>query len=277
MDNLGEVQNKGIELNLNTRNIDSENFLWRSMFNFSLNRNKIVHLYGPVNVYDDQGNIIGETEPDDPSNGWFIGKDIDAIWDIKVLGVWQVDEAEEARVYGFTPGDFKLEDVNNDTIYTDADRQFLGYYSPRFRWTYSNSFVFFRNLTFSFMIYSNWGSMESFHSAKNSHWYPDKSSDYERFLYWTPDNPINDFARLNSSSGGIDYSIYRSTSFIRLQNVSLSYNFPKTLIEKARVDDMRVYFNISNALLYAPDWVNWDPEHTGPTPRYITLGLDLTF
>ena len=277
MDNLGEVQNKGIELNLNSKNIDHPNFLWRSMLNFSLNRNKIVHLYGPINVYDDQGNIIGKTEPDDPGNGWFIGKDIDAIWDIKVLGVWQVDEFEEARRYGFSPGDFKLEDVNNDSIYTDEDRQFLGYYSPRFRWTYSNSFIFYKSFTFSFMLYSNWGNMESFHSAKNSHWYPDKSSDYERFLYWTPDNPINDFARLNSSSGGIDYSIYRSTSFIRLQNVSVSYNFPKILIQKVKVDDMRVYFNISNALLYAPDWVNWDPEHTGPTPRYFTLGLDLTF
>jgi TonB-linked SusC/RagA family outer membrane protein len=277
MDNLGEVQNKGIELNLNSRNIDRPNFLWRSMFNFSLNRNKIIHLYGPINVYDDEGNIIGETEPDDPSNWWFIGQDIDVVWDIKVLGVWQVDEIEEARKYGFSPGDFKLEDVNNDGIYTDEDRQFLGYYSPRFRWSFSNYFTFYKNFDFSFMIYSNWGQMDSFGSAKNSNWYPDKSSDYEKFDYWTPENPINDFARLNSSSGGIDYTVYRRASFIRLQNVSISYNVPKILAEKAKIDELRVYFNIRNALVYAPDWVNWDPEHTGPTPRYYTLGLDFAF
>jgi len=277
MDNLGEVQNKGFELNLSSRNIERSNFSWKTIFNFSLNRNKIVHLYGPINVYDDQGNIIGQTEPDDPSNWWFIGQDIDVVWDIKVLGVWQLDELEEAREYGFSPGDFKLEDVNGDGIYTDEDRQFLGYYSPRFRLSLRNSFTLFKNLELSFMIYSNWGQMDSFSAAKNSHWYPDKSSDYEKFEYWTPENPINDFARLNSSSGGIDFSVYRSSSFIRLQNVSLSYNFPKVLSRKIEVDELRMYFNISNALVYSPDWVNWDPEHTGPTPRYFSLGLDLTF
>lgn len=277
MDNLGEVQNKGIELSLNSKNIDHPNLLWRSTFNFSLNRNRIVHLYGPINVYDDEGNIVGETEPDDPTNWWFIGQDIDVIWDIRVLGVWQVDEIEEARAYGFSPGDFKLEDLNNDGIYTDEDRQFLGHYSPRFRWAFSNDLTIYKNVDFSFMIYSNWGHMDSFSSAKNSHWYPDKSSDYEKFEFWTPENPINDFARLNSSSGGIDYSVYRNSSFIRLQNVSLGYNFPRILTQKASLEKLRIYFNISNALIYSPDWVNWDPEHTGPTPRYFTLGLDLTF
>ncbi len=193
------------------------------------------------------------------------------------MGVWQVDEIEEARSYGFAPGDFKLEDLNNDGIYTDADRQFLGYYSPRFRLAFINDFMIYKNFDLSFMIYSNCGHLDAFSSAKNSHWYPDKSSEYEKFKYWTPDNPINDFARLNSSSGGIEFSVYRNSSFIRLQNVSLGYNFPRKLAQKVSVEKLRVYFNISNALVYAPDWVNWDPEHKGPTPRYLTLGLDLTF
>lgn len=277
MDNLGEVQNKGIEFSLNSNNFNNENFKWKSTFNFSLNRNKIIHLYGSVNVYDDEGNIIGQTEPDDPNNGWFIGQDIDVIWNMNVLGVWQVDEFEEARTYGFSPGDFKLEDVNNDGIYTDEDRQFLGYYSPRFRLSLINYFTVFKNFDISFMIYSNLGQKDSFHEALNSHYYPDKSSNYEKFDYWTPDNPINDYAKLYSSRGGIEFAPYRSTSFIRLHNVSFSYTFPIVLAQKVSLENLKVYFNIRNALVYAPDWDNWDPEHTGPTPRYFTLGLDLSF
>ena len=276
MDNLGEVQNNGIELSLTSKNIENPNFQWRSMFNFSLNRNKIVHLYGLVNVFDENGNIIGQTEPDDPSNHWFIGHDIDAIWDLKVLGVWQVDEAEEASKYGFSPGDFKLEDVNKDGLYTDADRQFIGYYTPRLRWSFTNEFTFYKNFDISFMIYSNWGQMDSFNAAKNSDDYPDKSNGYIKFPYWTPENPINNFASLFSSSGGASYSVYRRTSFIRLHDVAISYNFPKTLAQKAHLDNLKVYFNITNVAFFAPDWVNWDPENHGPTPRYFTLGLNLT-
>ena len=59
--NLGEVDNKGLEISLNSTNIDHRNFRWNTSFNFSLNRNKIAHLYGNmVNVTDANGNVIGQ-------------------------------------------------------------------------------------------------------------------------------------------------------------------------------------------------------------------------
>jgi hypothetical protein len=76
--------------------------------NFALNRNKIVHLYGPVNNYDATGKLIGQIEKDDIKNKWFIGHDINEIWDLKVLGIWQAHEATEAARYGVKPGDFKI-------------------------------------------------------------------------------------------------------------------------------------------------------------------------
>ncbi len=276
MDNLGEVRNKGIELSLNIKNIEHENFRWNSMFNFSLNRNKIVHLYGLINELDGNGNITGQIEPDDPNNGWFIGKDIDVIWDLKILGVWQENEAEKASDYGFSPGDFKLEDVNNDGLFTDEDRQFLGHYTPRFRWSLRNEFTIYKNLNLSFMIYSNWGQMDTFNAAKNSQDYPDKSNGYARFPYWTPENALNDFASLFSSDGGASYQVYRKSSFIRLHDVNLGYNFPKALTQKFHIDNLRINFNITNVGFYAPEWINWDPENDGPTPRYFTLGLNMT-
>ena len=277
MDNLGEVENKGFELNLNSKNIDLPNFSWRSTFNFSLNRNKIVHLYGPINVFDKNGNITGQTEPDDVSNGWFIGRDIGSIWDLKVLGVWQVNEQAEAAKYGVRPGDFKLEDVNNDGIYTDADRQFLGFSTPRFQWTLRNEFTIYKNFDFSFMLYSNWGQMGVFNWAKNGsdYLFPDKSNSY-KLPYWTPENPINDFAANNSSNGAAVYNVYRKTSLIRLHNVALAYNFPKNLAQKVHMQNLKIYFNLTNAAFFAPDWNFWDPENQGPTPRYFTFGFNLS-
>ncbi|MBK8506896.1 MAG: TonB-dependent receptor [Saprospiraceae bacterium] len=74
--NLGEVQNKGVELSLTTRNIDRQSFAWSSIFNFSLNRNKIVSLYGDLGE-------DGE-ELDDITNRWFIVHAIDEIWGLNV-------------------------------------------------------------------------------------------------------------------------------------------------------------------------------------------------
>jgi len=277
IDNLGEVQNKGIELNLNSRNMERNNFSWTSGFNFSLNRNKIKHLYGPVNQLDAQGNITGQVEPDDVSNGWFIGHDISEIWDLKVLGVWQSKEAAEAAKFGLRPGDFKLEDVNKDGKYTDDDRQFLGYRTPRFQASFRNDFTLYKNIDFSFMLYTNWGQQTTFNWAKNGSdfLFPDKSNSY-KLPYWTPDNPINDYAAPNSSSGGNIYNVYRSTSFIRLQNVSIGYHFSRQLLQKMKLQALRLYFNTTNAAMYAPAWNFWDPENQGPTPRIFTFGLNVT-
>ena len=280
--NLGEVDNKGIELNLSSKNIDQQNFKWNTSFNFSLNRNSIVHLYGDkVPVKDANGNIIGSEEPDDITNKWFIGHPLDAIWDIRTLGVYQSKDAETAKKYGQSPGDFRLEDVNNDGKYTNADRQFLGYKEPRYRFTLRNEFKLFHNFDVSFMAYALWGHMTDFNQAKNrGDAFLDRVSSYV-FPYWTPENPNNEWARLYSSDGSASYSVYKKRSFIRLDNVSLAYTFPQRLIERASIQNLRVYFTVKNAAVYAPDWNYWDPEWDpnvgpGPTPRFYTFGLNVT-
>lgn len=95
--NLGEVQNQGFELSLNSLNIQNENFEWRTSLGFSFNKNKIKHLYYEYeDVLDADGNVVGRKEQDDTSNKWFIGQPIGVIWDYNVTGIWQTDEVEEA-------------------------------------------------------------------------------------------------------------------------------------------------------------------------------------
>ena len=110
-----------------------KNFQWNTTFNFSLNRNKVNHLYGDYeNVLDDNGNVIGRKEMDDIKNEWFIGKDISSIWTYNVIGVWQENEAEQAAEYGLRPGDMKIKDVDGNKIYDNNDKEFIGYKNTAF-------------------------------------------------------------------------------------------------------------------------------------------------
>ena len=280
-DNLGQVNNRGIEINVNSKNIMHPNFTWNTTLNFSLNRNKIAKLYGiEVDVKDANGNVIGKREPDDKVNRWFIGQPLDVIWDQRALGIWQESEKNQASTYGVYPGDFKVKDVNDDKKYTDADREFLGFSDPRFRWTLRNEFTFLKNFSFSFLLYSYWGHKTAFNQAKNrSNAFPDRVNSYE-FPFWTPENPINDYARLASNDGSASYSIYRSRSFIRLDNISLAYNIPQNLLDRIKIQTLTIFATVKNAAVYAPGWDFWDPEwasgsNPGPTPRMYTLGLNL--
>ena len=279
--NLGELDNKGLEVTLNSRNIDHPDFSWHSTFNFSMNRNTIVHLYGDMQpVTDSTGKVIGQQEASDISNKWFIGHSIDAVWDERITGVYQSDQADEAKKYGKAPGDFIVQDVNGDGAINNDDRQFLGYSKPQFRWTFANDFTFYKHFDLSVTIYSYWGFMASFNQAKNNASFPDRVNAYV-YPYWTPEHPENKFARLYSSDGGASYNVYRNRNFIRLDNIALGYTFPEALLSRAKIQALKLYFTVKNAAVYAPDWDYWDPDWDpkvgpGPTPRTYTLGLNLT-
>lgn len=276
LDNIGEVQNRGVELSINTLNIKNQDFSWRSTVNFTLNRNKIAHLYGPVPLYDATGKVIGQVERDDIANRWFIGHDINEIWDLKVLGVWQQNEAAEAAKYQVRPGDFKIEDVDGDGTFSNADRQFLGFRTPRFQWTLRNDFTFLKNFDFSFLLYSNWGQLDDYNQAKNNSGFIDRQNSYI-LPYWTPDKPTNEYARLFSSNGSANFSVYRKASFVRLSTVALAYTLPTNILNRAKIQGLKIYINVNNASIYQPNWTFWDVEYGNtPPPRYYSLGINLT-
>lgn len=276
LDNIGEVQNRGVELSINTLNIKNQDFSWRSAVNFTLNRNKIAHLYGPVPLYDATGKVIGQVERDDIANRWFIGHDITEIWDLKVLGVWQQSEAAEAAKYQVRPGDFKIEDVDGDGTFSNADRQFLGFRNPRFQWTLRNDFTFLKNFDFSFLLYSNWGQLDDYNQAKNNSGFIDRQNSYI-LPYWTPDKPTNEYARLFSSNGSANFSVYRKASFVRLSTVALAYTIPTNVLNRAKIQGLKIYINVNNASIYQPHWTFWDVEYGNtPPPRYYSLGINLT-
>jgi TonB-linked SusC/RagA family outer membrane protein len=280
MSNMGELQNRGMEVSLNSINVNNTNVTWKSNLIFSFNRNKIVSLYGDMtDVYDGAGNVIGQREADDLSNQWFIGQSIDRIWDYETLGIWQTEEeAEASAVYGKEPGDIKLRDVNGDGVYVPSDdKRFLGYKTPQYRLGLRNDVTFLKHFEFSSFIRADLGF-----SSDNDlflGYFPhgqqfDRGNTYE-MEYWTPENPSNEYPRLNSDVSSPSFLIWKDRSFVRLQNVSLAYNVPVKSIERFKITRLKFYVSMLNALTFT-SWNHYDPESgKTPMPKNITFGLDL--
>ncbi|MDR1369171.1 MAG: SusC/RagA family TonB-linked outer membrane protein [Dysgonamonadaceae bacterium] len=288
--NLGQIDNKGLEFIINTQNIKRDNFEWYITASFNTSANKIVHLYRDyADVTDENGNIIGQKETDDTANAWFIGRSIyeRANWGYRMIGVWQEDEAEEAKKYSQVPGDPKIWDVNEDGKYTNDDKVFNGQSTPKFSWTLRNEFVLFKDLTISTNIYSMWGQKFAYDRPLNRNGFLDRNSSYIQ-PYWTPENPTNGYARLQSNDASTGVKKMVNRSFIRLDNIAVSYNVPKKFIQTLNIQKLNVYASVRNVAVWAPDWVYWDPEpqgrfnptgdspSTSPTPRTWTIGFNVT-
>ena len=275
--NLGKVNNKGVEFTLTTKNISRPNFAWNTTLNLSYNRNRIVQLYGNMeDILDENGIVIGQKEMDDIRNGWFIDHAIDEIWDYKIIGVWQVGEEEEAAKYRLAPGDFKLEDVHGDYKFTNDDKTFQGYKTPPVRWSLRNDFNLFENFDISFLVYSNWNYKRAFNEAKHN---PSMTmSRFNSFIvpYWTQDNPIDNFARLNSNMAGVTYNVWQDMSFIRLDNISFGYTVPSQVAQNLKLENLRFSLSARNVALFTKEFELWDPEYAGPTPSYVTFGLNFS-
>jgi TonB-dependent starch-binding outer membrane protein SusC len=289
MANLGELGNKGFEMTINTVNVSNPSITWKSNLVFSLNRNKIKKLFGDIGTYT----LLGQQRTGDVpdfTNQWFPGKAIDVIWDYNVLGVWQTNEADAAKVYNLLPGDYKVLDVDGDgKLINLNDKQFIGHDVPQYRLGLRNDVTFLKNFTASLFLRADLGFLRPYNDALNGSW---ESDDRQNRLggyavpYWTPENPINDFSRLNPnmSSYGGGLLIYRPSSFLRVQDISLTYNMPVALAQKIRLNNLQIFGSVRN-LAVITKWKGWDPEPEAtqispagmtPMPRTYTIGINFS-
>lgn len=289
--NLGQVDNTGFELSLNSQNFKTKDFSWTTSASVAYNKNTIKHLfYDYEDVLDAAGNVIGTKEKDYSTKGWFIGKPISVIWDYKVEGIWQVDEAEEAAKYGQRPGDPKVwNNPDNDkydangnlveVVYNDEDKVFQGNKNAPWRWSLRNDFAY-KDFTFSFNFYSIMGFKRSSTAYLNN--FNSNSALFHNFNtadreYWTPENPSNKYARIGATGpAGISPNKWYNSSFVRLENISIGYNLPKKLLEKVGVGSLRVYGNIRNVCQFGSDWEYGDPETGGYANHVFSLGISAT-
>ena len=207
-------------------------------------------------VLDENGNVIGQKEKDDPKNGWFIGHDPDQIWDYEFGGVWQLGQEEEASKYGCKPGDFRFIDQDGNGGLDDDDKTFQGYKTPRFFWSWRNEFIY-KDFSLSFMLYSDIGHYDYYNHASNSGGMFDRYSTYDQ-PRWTPENPTNEYGRIGSYRFA---NYYKKKTFVRMDNISLSYAVPKDFLKKFKVQNMRISLTARNPFTIT-GWDYFDVEAT---------------
>ena len=297
--NVGSMENKGLELSVSTKNISTTDVIWNTMFNISGNRNKVLKLATPADIF-----YVGGPGFTNPTGIIREGEPLGAMWGLTRLGTWNTDEAAEAARFvsyrgGNTmlPGDIKYKDFNGDYVINDEDRTIIGNGYPTAWGTFTN-YVKFKNLDLTFDLQYSWGNDVlnlNLHASEDRQ---DLANSYTTVLNaWTPDNQDTMIAQVRNTRAGyvtnVDTHWVQDASFIRGQNFVLGYTFEPEFLERAKLSNMRIYGSAQNFFLITKDELLGDPEvspilggpnvaaqgikwHEFPKPTTFTVGLQIS-
>ena len=251
-ENVGATRNTGFELQLSSVNIDKPGgFKWTTDYVFNTNREEIVELFGGTE--------------DDIGNQWFIGEPMTVYYDYEKIGIWQLDQADDALQFSQQPGEIRVRDQDGNGRIDGDDRIILGSDQPDWVGSITNRFEY-KGIDLSVFVFARWGNMvrSRFHDSNNSLFGRYNNLDVD---YWTPTNPVNSNPRPNedqeSPVWGSTLS-YKDGSFLKIRSISLGYNLPETVMERLPLSSLRIYATAQQPLIWArdSDLENLDPEIT---------------
>ncbi|GGZ37592.1 SusC/RagA family TonB-linked outer membrane protein [Echinicola pacifica] len=278
--NVGSMENKGIEVGINTVNIEKGQFSWSTTFNISINKNEVTELAGGSDIFLGS-TIVRKGEP----VGSFFG--------FVHEGTWNSDEESLAAEYNKRPGDIKYRDVNEDGVINDADRVVIGKGIPDGFGTFSNTFRYkgFELLVDLQYSYGNDVLFRSKHSAE------DRTGIANSFATvlnaWTPESQNTNVAQIRPLVAGYntnnDSDRVREASFLRGRNLLLAYNFNPSVLDRLNLHNLRTFVSIQNFFL-STKYEGYDPEvstsgaafdqgvdlYAYPKPRVFMLGVNIT-
>ncbi len=297
--NIGETQNRGFEIQLNSYVIDKNNLSWKVSFVGSRYRQEIVD----VNQRGPNGEIV-----DDIASELFIGHPVNVLFDyeldrilqredfiLDVAGEYVLDDngnfqlrpevAEQIALVTPTarPGQPIIRDVNGDGEIGADDRVIIGDENPSFTAGLTNV-VTYKNWTFSMLLNGVWGVTRRNTFINNRGLGPRRKLNID---FWTPENPTSDLPGINSGglTGGFDLFPYFDANYVRIQDVSLAYRIPT---EKLPIESLELYANVRNLYTFT-DWEGVDPDFNTndstddrpsndlPRARSYIFGLRLKF
>ncbi len=296
--NLGEMQNEGIDLSLNSHNLTGK-FIWNTGLNFSTYKNTVTDIQGLSAEGKVQFDFFTVTKT-------IAGQAIGQFYGYKTLGLFRdaIDLAKSPRQFGRkigevgnSLGDIKFADINGDGVVDEKDLTFIGSPHPDFTFGLTNTFSFM-GVDLSVFIQGSKGS-KIFNYIRRSTEGMDKlyTNQLRTVLdRWTPENPTNgNMPRLVPGSDNPNLSIsdrfLEDGSYVRIQNVSLGYNLPTALISRLKLTRLRVYATVQNLKTYT-NYSGFDPEIGAynqrallmnidngryPQPRTFTFGVNLEF
>ena len=268
--NIGKVSNTGFELTLNTQTITGNDFKWETSLNYSANTNKIVDLYGD--------------KKDDLGNRLFIGHPVDVVYDYKLQGVWKVGEDPSRQDPDATPGDLKFADLDGSkTITTDGkDQMIIGQGIPKWTGGITNTFHY-KNFTLNVFIQTVQG-VTLFNNVVDFKDFGGRQNLPGGLGYWSEAHQSNLRPKLTYVNFR-GYGYAEDASFTRIKDMTVSYRFSKSMLEKLKLGDATLYVTGRNLATFT-NWFGWDPEAgyrtTGdtqnnyPLVRSFIVGANIT-
>ncbi|UZR96419.1 SusC/RagA family TonB-linked outer membrane protein [Chondrinema litorale] len=287
--NIGSIENKGIEILVSTRNLVGD-FQWNTNFNISTNRNKVKDLPDNLltNGYIQNGtyHILKEGLPIGTFYGW------------KFEGVYARDEDNVNGVTNgalgreFEGGDPIWDDLNGDNIIDEDDRQVIGNAVPDFFGGIGNEFSY-KNFSLNVFFQFSYGNdiySEINHQRNSVVRYDNLSTD--ALNRWREQGDVTDFPKPvyddpMQSDSRVQSRWVEDGSYIKLKNVNLRYSVPFSLTNRLGLSTVDAYINATNLLTwtkytgYDPDVNSYNGLRAGidegsyPQSRTIIIGLKL--
>jgi len=279
LQNIGEVQNQGVEFSLNGHIIDNDNFKWNLGGNLTKNNNKVVSLYNNVEsviLGDDQG----------VARYLKVGLPLNGVWTRKSAGIIKTQEEANAlkKIQPTAePGGEKYEDINGDGQINSSDYVYIGSTEPNFYYGLNTNLSFKR---FTLDIYGQGATNLATTSTgyeiignyqiQNRNYLPSQYS-YDRM--WSESNPngtqpkagAKDVQFSDQSNGNRDHFLIR--------NIRLGYSFNPQWFSKFSLKSMNAYVNAQNYFTFS-NFQGYNPE-TGsvayPYAKSLIFGLDVNF
>jgi len=257
-DNVGRTRNQGIEISMNSVNVHTGDFRWETDYIFTMNREEIVELAdGPY---------------DDVDNRWFIGHPLTSYYNYVYDGIWQISDSATIDLYnangnnGFAPGKIRVKDIDeNDTIDL-RDMTVIGNNVPRFSGGLTNH-LYYKGFELSFFIFFRVGhginSRDGHYFTMDPRYSTPFLVDYYKPMGTEAENADAVHPAPSNTRDKYEEAMwYREVSFLKLRHVTLSYNIPRSLLDKANIKSLQLSVQAFNPLMLT-NYPFLDPEAIG--------------
>lgn len=307
MINAGRTNNRGIELALTTHNINTKDFSWSTTLNLSHNRNEVKELYN-ADYMEIVSNWAQTSEFNKSDYIIRVGEPLGQMYGYRLAGIYTVDDftfdeatqkytVKEGIPYDKNfypkPGFWKFEDLDGDKQITESDKTVIGNANPKLYGGLTNNFTWkgfdlsiFLNFSIGNKIYS---ANKMYYTKFNNRWRNTlKDEALQRFTIINDkgENIQNDPVQLAAVNAGRNYvSVEGSSnlyfhsgyvedgSFLKINNVSLGYTLPKSLIKKIHLSNVRFYATGYNLYTFTK-YSGYDPEVNTYSNGGLTPGID---
>jgi len=283
--NVGTLRNRGIEFSINATPIRTKDWNWNIGFNISADRNKIIKLDGQAQeIYKLGGMSNNEIQTE---GNLFVGESLNTIYMYlfdRIIQESDMDYVNSLELGSRTaqPGDILPLDRDHNGIINDKDRTVVGVKDPKF-YGGIHTTVSWKGLELTLVGNYSYGAKKTSFLYNSLVTSDGRSVAHKDILNrWTPENTNTLIPRAYHAFSGFGYGstslCLQDASFFRLSSATLAYTFPRKLINKIYLDNLRIYFTGSN-LFTATKYKGFDPE-TGdwyPNMRMYVVGLNISF